>query len=105
MKNQVNEITSRLNIENRIFEDMIVTDNYQTEIFRQLDNRGITEKDIEIASFEFILGEELSIITILRSASFDLPKAKEMPFFSISFLASLMPAVSAKITGYPSMLR
>ena len=61
MQNQNSKITSRLNIENRIFEDMIVTDNYQTEIFRQLDNLGITEKDIEIASFEFILGEELGI--------------------------------------------
>ena len=43
--------------------------------------------------------DELSITTIFKSASFDFPKAKDMPFFSTSFLASLMPAVSAKITG------
>jgi hypothetical protein len=43
--------------------------------------------------------DELSITTIFKSASFDFPKAKDIPFFSTSFLASLMPAVSAKITG------
>jgi hypothetical protein len=46
-----------------------------------------------------MLFEELSITTIFKSASFDFPKANEIPFFSTSFLASLIPAVSAKITG------
>ena len=35
---------------------------------------------------------ELSITTIFKSASFDFPNAKDIPFFSTSFLASLIPA-------------
>ena len=47
----------------------------------------------------FILFDELSITTIFKSASFDFPKAKDMPFFSTSFFTSLIPAVSETITG------
>ena len=46
-----------------------------------------------------MLFEELSTTTIFKSASLDFPNAKDIPFFSTSFLASLIPAVSAKITG------
>ena len=56
-------------------------------------------------TFGFIFFDELSITTIFKSASFDFPKANEIPFFSTSFLASLMPAVSARITGYPSIFK
>ena len=34
-----------------------------------------------------------------KSDSFDLPNAKEIPFFSTSFLAVLIPAVSDRTTG------
>ena len=66
MKNN-NEITSRENIKNRIFEDLNNGLVYQTEIFKMLDNIGITIEDIEIAGFDFILAEEFGLdITITR---------------------------------------
>ena len=52
-----------------------------------------------------IFFEVLSITTMFKSASLDWPKANDIPFFSISFLASLIPAVSEIITGYPSIFR
>jgi len=42
---------------------------------------------------------------IFKSASFDFPRANEIPFFSTSFLVSLIPAVSARRTGYPSKFK
>lgn len=102
MKNQVNEITSRLNIENRIFEDMIVTDNYQTEIFRQLDNLGITQKDIEIASFEFILGEELGIYihTILEDDNDNIYANQLCVFLMNSIELGYIDYLRKKVTVY-----
>ena len=44
-------------------------------------------------------------ITSLRSASSARFKAILIPFFSISFLELLIPAVSETITGYPSRFK
>ena len=66
MKNY-NEITTRENIKNNIFEDLNNGYVYQTEIFKMLDNIGITIEDIDLAGFDFILAEELGLdITITR---------------------------------------
>ena len=46
-----------------------------------------------------------SIITSFKSASSALLRANLIPFFSISFLELLIPAVSETITGYPSKFR
>jgi hypothetical protein len=46
-----------------------------------------------------------STTTNFKSASSALFKDNLMPFFSISFFDSLIPAVSEIITGYPSMFR
>ena len=42
---------------------------------------------------------------IFKSASFAFFRLSFIPFLSISSLESLMPAVSDKMTGYPSKLR
>ena len=66
MKNN-NEITTRENIKNRIFEDLNNGYVYQTEIFKMLDNIGITIEDIDLAGFDFLLAEELGLdITITK---------------------------------------
>ena len=46
-----------------------------------------------------------SITITFKSAFSDFFKANFMPFFSISFLESLMPAVSDITTGYPSKFK
>jgi hypothetical protein len=56
-----NEMTTRANIENRIFEDLNNGFIYQTEIFKMLDNMAITIEDIEIAGFDYILDDALGI--------------------------------------------
>lgn len=69
MKNN-NEITTRENIKNRIFEDLNNGYVYQTEIFKMLDNIGITIEDIDLAGFDFLLAEELGLdITITKEES------------------------------------
>tara|TARA_B100000927_G_scaffold206131_1_gene167311 strand:+ start:54 stop:359 length:306 start_codon:yes stop_codon:yes gene_type:complete len=65
MKNN-DRITTRANIENRIFEDLNNGYVYQTEIFKLLDIKGITIEDIDCAGFDFILDETLGI-TINRN--------------------------------------
>ena len=52
-----------------------------------------------------ILFQTKKISVVIDTTSLDLLKANEIPFSSTSFLASLIPAVSAKITGYPPILR
>ena len=42
---------------------------------------------------------------MFKSASSALFRANLIPFSSISFLESLMPAVSETTTGYPSMFK
>lgn len=60
-------MTTRVNIENRIFEDLNNGYVYQTEIFKMLDNIGITIEDIDLAGFDFLLAEELGLdITITK---------------------------------------
>lgn len=54
-------MTTRANIENRIFEDLNNGFIYQTEIFKMLDNMGITIEDIETAGFDYILDDALGI--------------------------------------------
>ncbi len=67
MKNNNKEITTKLNIENRIFEDLNNGFIYQTEIFKMLDNYGITIDDIDLAGFDYILEDELGLdITITK---------------------------------------
>ena len=61
MKNN-NEITTRANIENRIFEDLNNGYVYQTEIFKMLDSYEITIEDIDLAGFDFILDDALGIL-------------------------------------------
>lgn len=56
-----NEMTTRANIENRIFEDLNNGFIYQTEIFKMLDNIGVTIEDIDLAGFDFILDDALGI--------------------------------------------
>ena len=74
-------------------------------LISDLFNRIIVSLFIKSLMFLSISFEVLSIIIIFKSASFDFSKASKIPFFSTSFLASLMPAVSASITGYPSIFR
>ena len=65
--NNNNEITTRENIKNRIFEDLNNGYVYQTEIFKMLDNKGVTIEDIDLAGFDFLLAEELGLdITITK---------------------------------------
>jgi len=68
MKKTSQEITNQENIKNRIFEDMTNGIVYQTEIFRLMNNIGITIEDIEMAGIDFILSEELEIdfITVVE---------------------------------------
>ena len=47
---------------------------------------------------------ELSTTTMFKSA-LNLFNANDIPFFSTSFFASLIPAVSASITGNPSKFK
>ena len=54
---------------------------------------------IKLCIFLFKEFDVLSITTRFKSASLDLLSANKIPFFSISFFASLIPAVSAKMTG------
>ena len=61
MKNN-NEMTTRANIENRIFEDLNNGYVYQTEIFKMLDSYEITIEDIDLAGFDFILDDSLGIL-------------------------------------------
>ena len=61
MKNNYQKITTEENIKNRIFEDMNNGIIYQTEIFKLMNNIGITIEDIETAGIDFILSEELGI--------------------------------------------
>ena len=42
---------------------------------------------------------------MFKSASLNLFNANDIPFFSMSFFASLIPAVSASITGNPSKFK
>jgi hypothetical protein len=66
MKNE-KEMTTKANIENRIFEDLNNGFVYQTEIFKMLDNIGVTIEDIEIAGFDYILNDTLGLdITITK---------------------------------------
>lgn len=57
-----NEITTKANIENRIFEDLNNGLVYQTEIFKLLESREITIEDIDLAGFDFILDDALGIL-------------------------------------------
>jgi len=61
MKNDYKKITTEENIKHRIFEEMNDGTIYQTEIFRLMNNIGITIEDIEVAGIDFILSEELGI--------------------------------------------
>ena len=79
----------------------LMLSNFKSDLFKTKIAFSLT-KSLKKPVISTLLG---SIITKFKSASSALFRASLIPFFSISSLESLIPAVSEITTGYPSILR